>query len=160
MSKTWKWILGTLLVVFVIGAIICSMAFHAGFMRTGVFERGMIQPHSWNSFDKYGPMMGGDYGSYGPATMMRGHGFVSPMFGFGFSFLRGLFPLTLLGLLVYGAYRFGKKKTNGEVSVVAATGDAAVVSPASEPVDGKTCQKCGGIVQADWRNCPYCGTKQ
>lgn len=160
MSKTWKWILGILLVLVIVGSIVCAVAFHAGFMRTSLVERNIFQPHSWNGFDRNGPMMGGDYGFYNPGSMMRGYGFVPPLFGFGFALLRGLVPLTLLGLLVYGAYWFGKKKSNAQVNAVATSSESVSGSPAPEPTEEKTCKKCGGIVQEDWRNCPYCGTKQ
>jgi len=165
MSKTWKWVLGTVLVLIVIAAIICAIMFMGGFMRNGVAVHGMFQPNGWNDFDQHGQMMGGAYGYSGHgymmgggygfdgrSSMMRGHGFF-PLFG-------RLIPLALLGLLVYGAYRLGMKKSNTQVSSVAATSEAVVESPASEPVDGTTCRKCGGMVQEDWRNCPYCGTKQ
>ena len=165
MSKTWKWVLGIVLVLAVIVAVVCSIAFHAGFMRDGVAAHGMFESKGWGDFDQHsqmmngvkgyaghGQMMGGGYGFNGHGSMMRGRGF--------FPFFGGLIPLVLLGLLVYGAYWLGKKKSNTQVSAVAAPSAVAADSPVSEPTDGQACRKCGGMVQEDWRNCPMCGTKQ
>ena len=165
MNKTWKWILGTVLVLIVIAAIVCTFVFMGGFMRNGVAAHGMFQSNGWGDFEQHGQMMNGAYGYAGPGSMMGGRlGFIgrSPMMhGHGFfPLFGGLIPLALLGLLVYGAYRMGMKKSTAQVSAVAATNEVVTESPASESMDGQTCRKCGGIVQEDWRNCPYCGTKQ
>jgi ribosomal protein L40E len=166
MSKTWKWVLGTVLVLVVIAGIACALIIMGGFMKERVVVgHGMFQSSGWGDFDQHSQMMGGAYGYAGPGqmmgggygfngrcSMMRGHGFF-PSFG-------GLIPLALLGLLVYGAYRLGKKKSNAQVSAVVATSEVVAESAASEPMDGQTCRKCGAMVQEDWRNCPHCGTKQ
>lgn len=165
MSKTWKWILGIFVVLVVIGGIVCATAFHLGFMRDGVVARGIFQPYGCYGFDQRSPMMGGDYDYYGPSPMMGGnYSFYGPssfMRGHGFfPFFGGLIPLALLGLLVYVAYRYGKNKSNAQVSSVA-TGSAGLEeAPAAKAVQGHSCRKCGGMVQEDWQNCPYCGTKQ
>jgi len=159
MSKTWKWILGTVLVLIVIAAMVCAHSFMGGFYQHDQLmsgARGFARPgymmDGGYGFDGHGSMMDGGYRFDGRVSMMRGFSFF-PLFG-------RLVPLALLGLLVYGAYRFGIKNSNSQVSAVAETSEAVVESPVSEPVDSKTCRKCGGIVQDDWRNCPYCGTKQ
>jgi len=159
MSKTWKWILGTVLVLIVIAAMVCAHSFMGNFYQHDQMmdgEYGFARPgymmDGGYGFDGHGSMMGGGSRFDGRVSMMRGFGFF-PLFG-------RLIPLALLGLLIYGAFWFGKKKSNTQVSAVAATNEAVVESPASDPVEGKICKKCGGIVQEDWRNCPYCGTKQ
>jgi len=165
MNKTWKWVLGIVLVLIVIAAIVCTLVFMGGFMRRDVFAQGMFQPGGWGDFYQHDRMMSGAYGYSAPGTMMGGgYGFdgrIPLMRGHGFfPFFGGLIPLVLLGLLVYGAYRLGRNKSTAQVSTVTTTSEVVAESPAPEAMDGNTCHKCGGIVQADWRNCPYCGTKQ
>jgi hypothetical protein len=143
----------------VIAAVVCAFLFMGGFIRHdqvmggayGFARPGYMMDDRFG-FGEYGPMMGGGTRFDGRIPMMRGFGF--------FTFFGRLIPLALLGLLVYGAYRFGLKKSNPQVSAVAAPSEAVVETSASDPVEGRTCRKCGGIVQEDWRNCPYCGTKQ
>ena len=178
MNKTWKWILGILLVLVVVAGMVCAHSFLNGTMRAGMIERGMFQSNGWDEFGPHGQMMGGEYGCAGPGNMMGGgYGFVEPgnMMGGGYGFdergsmMRGhgffpffgrLIPLALLGLLVYGAYRFGVKKSNPQVNAVVAPSEVAAEPIVSETMGAKSCLKCGGMVQEDWRNCPYCGTKQ
>jgi hypothetical protein len=154
MNKTWKWIVGTLLFLVVIAAIVFALAAHTGFMRNGLVERGFFQPRAWNGFDHHSYMMGNNFR---PGSMMRGFGFLPPALGFGFALLRGLIPLALLGLIVYGAYKFGKKKSSNQgTEAIEPVADPS----AAEQVVEKNCRKCGSVVHEDWRNCPYCGTKQ
>lgn len=157
MNKTWKWIVGTLLVLVIIAAIVFTLAAHTGFMRSGLVKCGLFQPHAWNGFDYHSYMMGNNFR---PGSMMRGIGFLPPALGFGFALLRGLIPLVLLGLVVYGAYQFGKKKSGNEVNQVAKAIEPVADHSATEQVVEKNCRKCGSVVHEDWRNCPYCGTKQ
>ncbi len=83
---------------------------------------------------------GGRYGGWGMMGpgMMGGWGF-SPFGWFGMLFM-WLIPVGFLVLTVLGI-----------VWVVRAIG-GGTNSP-SHP-----CPSCGRNVQADWRNCPYCGT--
>jgi len=143
MKKVWKCILG-ILIVSVVLAVLFALAFmfHNGFGRSIGF-REFPQSRVWN-----GPMMGGGDGWHRPGMGVRGF----MPFGLGFAFLGGLIPLALLGLLVYGAYRFGNKRANIAMAVPAAP------APALTPTH--TCAKCGQPVQKDWKNCPYCGKKQ
>jgi len=159
MSKTWKWILGVVLVLVVISGLMIAFSFMHGFYQPARFATGaygFTRPGEMMDdgfgYGGHGSMMGGGYGFVGRAPFMRGFGI--------FAFFCRLIPLALLGLLVYGAYRFGRKRSTPQVSAVAASRDAVVETPASDPVEVKTCKKCGGTVQEDWRNCPYCGTKQ
>ena len=160
MSKIWKWVLGTVLVLVVIAVLVSIPLMMGGFFRGGVAAHGFVQSDGWNGFDRRGPMMGGGYGFDGYCPMMGGYGFAFPMFGFGLLFLRGLIPLALLGLLVYGAFQLGKRKSNTPVSTVAATSEVVAESSVPDASVSKTCRKCGGVVQDDWHNCPYCGAKQ
>ncbi len=68
-----------------------------------------------------------------------GGGLMGGFFGLLFMLLGLLIPIGLLGLLVLGG-----------VWLVRSVGGAT--SPRA-----KTCPGCGRSVQADWRNCPYCG---
>jgi len=126
MNKTWKWILGIVLVLVVIAAfIVVPLVMH------NVFGYGY----------------GLDYDRAYGFPMMGGHGFMPfggfMMVGMG---LRWLVPLALIGLLAYGAYRYGK-------------GKAAPVIPPAAPAPTATCPKCGQAVQAGWNNCASCGKK-
>jgi hypothetical protein len=77
------------------------------------------------------PMMGRGYGGYG----MMHLGFFSP-FGMFFAWL---VPLGLLFLLVYGIVWLVNRRS----------------TPAAPT---RTCANCGKPAQADWKNCPYCGS--
>ncbi|KAF0109491.1 MAG: Uncharacterized protein FD147_2225 [Chloroflexi bacterium] len=76
------------------------------------------------------------------------------MFGMGFLMLfRLLIPLGVLALAVVGvAALIRNHKTNSQPTASVAT--AAPVSPARE------CVQCAKPMEADWKNCPYCGKKQ
>jgi hypothetical protein len=143
MKKVWKWILG-IIIVLVVLAVLFALAFmfHNGFGRSISF-REFPQSRVWN-----GPMMGGGDGWHRPGMGVRGF----MPFGMVFAFLGGLIPLALLGLLVYGAYRLGKKRANIAMAIPAA--------PAPVAAPTHNCAKCGQPVQEDWKNCPYCGKKQ
>jgi len=122
-------------------AVLFALAFmfHNAFGRSIGF-REFPQSRVWN-----GPLMdGGDW--HRPGMGVRGF----MPFGMVFAFLGGLIPLALLGLLVYGAYRLGKKRANIAMTVPAAPAPALT----------HTCAKCGQAVQEDWKNCPYFGKKQ
>jgi len=77
-------------------------------------------------------------------------GWSHPMMGYGFAPFGGLFmgfgmllmwaiPLGLLFLITYGAVKLANKPNT--------------------PVVAQSCGNCGKAVQADWKNCPYCGTE-
>jgi len=161
MKSIWKWILGILLVLVVIGLFV-GMAFlvHGGFGRGAIGNRGFQE---YGQFER-GPMMGQSqiygYGG-GPGWMMGGRGYGFSPLAFCGRFFGGLIPLILLALVVYAAYRIGKHKSTAVSSNNAATTSlAAPAAAASESPAAKTCRKCGAVVQEDWRNCPNCGTKQ
>jgi uncharacterized paraquat-inducible protein A len=60
-------------------------------------------------------------------------------------FIGWLFPLGLLALLIAGI-----------AWLVQAIGRSSTPLPAASLT--RACAHCGRPVQADWRNCPYCGT--
>lgn len=84
----------------------------------------------------YGGMMGG-YSGWGH-PMMGGWGLGGLFMGFGMLLMWAI-PLGLLFLIIYGAVRLANKPN----PLVAA----------------QSCGNCGKAVQADWKNCPYCGTE-
>ncbi|MEW5985245.1 MAG: zinc ribbon domain-containing protein [Chloroflexota bacterium] len=83
-------------------------------------------------------LLGGGWGMMGPG-MMGGWGF-APFGWLGMAFM-WLIPIGLIVLTVLGV-----------AWLVRAAGSGG--SPA-DPAG--TCPSCGRKVQADWRNCPYCG---
>ncbi|HLE90126.1 MAG TPA: zinc ribbon domain-containing protein [Anaerolineales bacterium] len=89
-----------------------------------------------------GMMAGGwgyrGYGMMGPG-MMGGWGY-SPFAWIGMAFM-WLIPIGVIALIVFGV--------------------AALVRNAGNPTPPSSqspCPNCGKGVQADWQNCPYCGT--
>jgi hypothetical protein len=88
-----------------------------------------------------GPGYLGVMGPYGRG-MMGGFGFVP--FGWIGILLMGAFPFGLLVLVLLGIVLLVR----------------AVSRPTSQPViaPARICPNCKRPAQADWRNCPYCGT--
>lgn len=87
-----------------------------------------------------GMMSGWGYGGYG----MMGHWGYSPFgwFGMGLGMIfMWLIPIGILALLVFGV-----------VSLVRTTGNPPPALPLTP------CTNCGKGMQAEWQNCPYCGT--
>ncbi|MBI5955349.1 MAG: zinc ribbon domain-containing protein [Chloroflexi bacterium] len=85
----------------------------------------------------------GMMGGYGGPGMMGNWGY-SPLgwFGMGLGMIfMWLIPIGVLTLIVYG--------------VVALTRNAGNITP-STPLT--SCANCGKGIQADWQNCPHCGT--
>jgi len=83
----------------------------------------------------------GGWGMMGP-EMMGGWGFAP--FGWIGMLIMWIFPLGVLALVVLSIVWL--------VNAVSRPRGQAQVAPA------KTCLNCARPVQADWRNCPYCGT--
>ncbi len=86
----------------------------------------------------YGGSRYGGWGMMGPG-MMGGWGF-SPFGWIGMAFM-WLIPVGFIALLVLGI-----------VWLARSLGGSTPPSPA------RTCPNCGRGIQADWKNCPYCGT--
>ena len=96
-----------------------------------------------SGFGGYGRYGGyGGWGMMGPG-MMGGWGFAP--FGWAGMPLMWLLPLGFLALLVLGV-----------AWLVRAVSRAGSGQPPVVPA--RTCANCHRPVQADWRNCPYCGT--
>lgn len=90
-----------------------------------------------------GMMVGGwgyrGWGMMGPGGMMGGWGY-SPFGWIGMLFM-WLIPLGFLVLTVLGIAWLVRN-----------------VSNSTPPSSQSPCSNCGKGVQADWQNCPYCGT--
>jgi len=119
-------------IVGVVAALAALFLFGGGMMYGGWGNRG------------YG-MMGG-YGmtlAPGASAGVGNWGF-SPFgwFGMGLGMIfMWLIPIGVIALIVYG--------------VVALTRNAGNATP---PTSLAPCPSCGKGIQADWRNCPHCGT--
>ena len=117
MKSIWKWILGILVVVLVLGAVgfaAYTWTSHSGFMMARGWDGPMMRggwDHGWND----GPMM------------MSGHGGFSSFFG-SFALLGGLVKLAFFGALLYGAYWLGKRNA----CVVMDAPPAASAEPATQ----------------------------
>ncbi len=92
-----------------------------------------------------GGMMAGNYGGRGwgmmggPGGMMGGWGYSS--FGWlGMAFM-WLIPIGVIALIVFGV-----------AALMKSTGNP------TPPSSQSPCPNCAKSVQADWKNCPYCGT--
>ncbi len=145
MKTVWKWILGIVIALVVIGLVVGAVLLvrhylpmtrvavqaRPGYPQRGFDGRGFGGP----GFGMRGFGMPG-YGMHGFGMMGRGF---SP-FGM---LIPAIFDLGLLVLVVLG--------------VVWLVRSFRTPKPA---VEMKTCASCGKPVQADWRNCPYCGKKQ
>ncbi|MBI5953651.1 MAG: hypothetical protein HY865_18510 [Chloroflexi bacterium] len=90
-------------------------------------------------------MMAGNYGYRGwgmmggPGGMMGGWGY-SPFGWLGMAFM-WLIPIGVIALIVFGIAALVKNSGN------------PTPSSAQSP-----CPSCGKSTQAEWQNCPYCGT--
>lgn len=93
-----------------------------------------------------GTLIGGGYGGYG---MMGGWGYGGHgMMGLGFSpfgwigmAFMWLIPLGLIALTVLGVVWLAQN-----------------LGHSTAPDSQSPCPNCGKRIQADWRNCPHCGT--
>jgi hypothetical protein len=112
MSKTWKWILGIVAALVIVGAAFAMGAAHR--MRTVAFipERGTFE-RNWNS-----PMTGQAPDEWAhPRVMPRNDGWEHPMiydrgyapYHSGFYVFSGLLKLALFFGMLYGAYWLGRR---------------------------------------------------
>ncbi|RPH62380.1 MAG: hypothetical protein EHM81_02385 [Chloroflexi bacterium] len=156
MKKTWKWILG-ILIVLVVATLMATpfvlrSALGAGFSANLPARAWMRNPGADNlprDFDGGPGLMprnwqrnnprsfGGDFGHMSPRMgggFSRFGGFTP--FGMGFFFLGGLLrliPLALLGLLGYGLYQMGKRA--GARSIPAPAPVSTVAPPPEAPAE-------------------------
>jgi len=117
------------LVVFLVGISLLPMLFGGGYWGMGPGMTGR------------GGMMGGWCPWCGGTGQFGGGGLLGSLFGLLFTLLGLLIPIGLLGLLILGG-----------VWLMRSIGSTTAAVPPSP-----TCRQCGQPVQADWRNCPYCG---
>ncbi len=140
MSKTWKWILGIVIVIIVVAALgfvawnVYGFSHWTGHMsayeraRSPMmegFEHGDKNGPRLPADNWHGPMMGGYDRFHSP--MMGGYGFIPlPFLIFG-GLLRLVVPLGVLALVAYFAYKKGKK--DGALELQAAGPSAPVEVP-------------------------------
>lgn len=159
MKNFWKWILGIVVILVVLfGLGVGSRLLMRSFLpeaTTGVadFTRPMmLRVEGTGEISELGrPFVvgSGEVQSFASPMLFGSSGYGGcPMSYHGRSFMHlgWLVPLALLGLLVYGAYRWGFRKAQAPV---ASTVPAAL----------RTCPKCGNQVQDGWSNCANCGRK-
>ena len=91
---------------------------------------------------------GGMMGGYGGGMTLAPHASAG---------VGGLAPFGLIGMLLMWVFPLG-------VLVLVVLGVVWLVNAVSRPrgqapvAPAKTCPNCARPVQADWRNCPHCGT--
>jgi hypothetical protein len=143
MSKTWKWILGIILVLVVLGALVAvGFAWRAHFDGATAefpFEGREFGPMHRGNGGWEQPMMQGNQHYRMPLAPCAsagegGRGFQS--FGGGFFLLGGLVRLVFFGLLLYSAYWLGRR--NARIALdpkpVARVEVSAAPEAAPEPV--------------------------
>jgi hypothetical protein len=94
----------------------------------------------------------GDLEQFTSPMVIGGRGMVGigmPHRSLGFMGSGWLLPLALIGLVIYGAYRLGKRANH----VV----ESQAIQAAPAPV--RTCVKCGSVLQDGWNHCANCGRK-
>ncbi len=143
MSNFWKWIVGiVILLVVITGLMVGSHLLLAGLNPGAPGERVI---------GFRGPGMMGDYGFSGTGildnTGLSTYGCGGRMHG-GYMQFGWLGPLLVVGLIIYGAYWLGSRRSTHSVPPTA-----------SEPVALRICPRCGNQVQAGWNNCAHCGKK-
>jgi uncharacterized membrane protein len=153
MKTIWKWVIGI-----VIGLVVLAVLVGVGFAIRGNFHVYRAETQLPRQFSQRAPGLI-PYGGNG--IPMRRPGMMS----FGFfplgGILGGLFCLGFIALVVIGIIllvkALRKPKTASPVTATPeAPVEAAVVTPSEEI---HTCKKCGQPLQAEWKNCPYCGKK-
>jgi hypothetical protein len=133
MKKVWKWIIGIVLGLLVLAILVgVGFAFRSGYI-------GACNVRAWDGLNRNAREFGMPFGG-----MHRGFG----MMPFG-GLLGGLLRLGLLALVVAGIVWLVRRLRQPVTPVV----PAIPVAPLA------TCGKCGKNVEADWKNCPYCGKK-
>ncbi len=145
MSNFWKWIVGIVILLFVItGLMVGSHLLLAGLNPADAGERVI---------GFRAPGMMGDYGFSGTGMMdtygLSNCGYGGRMHGGGTMLFGWLGPLLVVGLIIYGAYWLGSRRSTKGVS------PATII----EPVVLRTCPRCGNQVQVGWNNCAHCGKK-
>jgi len=139
MKKSYKWIVGSLIVLAIVAALVAVPFAMRNYMFVANGTNSLPQEQTWNRW----PMMDGNQNWQHPAVPgyprgfdnrssgQRNFGFndrFSP-FGMGFMFLGGLLrliPLALFALLLYGVYQLGRRSALRTLS-------SAVSTPSQPP---------------------------
>lgn len=172
MRNLWKWVLGILGGLVVLG-IIASAFFVRFFWRVPMMaaQRGFVPrniPNPGPGMQRMPHMFGGmdGFGRFGPFGMGFGRGGL-------LTFLPHLlWQLLLLALVVAGVIflvrALSRPRACGMQAVSASpVSPAAAVAIPPAPVESavieqappRTCASCGRELQADWTHCPHCGAK-
>jgi hypothetical protein len=119
------------LAVSLIAIVVILVMFWIGTLVGGWGSGGYGMMGNWGNWGNRGGGMMGNWG-YSPFGW----------FGMGLGMLfMGLIPLGILALVIYGVVMLARN-----------SGNIPPAAPASP------CPNCGKATQADWKNCPYCGT--
>jgi hypothetical protein len=183
MKPIWKWVIGIVAGLVVVAAVVGGLILVRNFraLRPMAYQVQRVQPGQpsvpWRTTPPTQPSLPGQrvrpgqptqpgqqvppFGyryPLGPGYGVRGFGMMGGMMPVGGFFLGlvggffvGFFVLGLLVVLVLGILWLNK------------TYSISQQAPAPAPVpliEMRACVNCGKAVQADWRNCPYCGRKQ
>lgn len=124
MKNIWKWILGILVVVLIVGVVGAFALMWHSHMNFAYGNTPMMR--NWDD----GPMMRGNDG-WNRSPMMGRGGFF-PFFGV-FGLLGGLAKLVIFGALLYGAYWLGRR--NARVVVDAPAQPAPPPPPPASDAD-------------------------
>jgi hypothetical protein len=168
MRNLWKWILGIVGGLLVLGLI--ASAFFLRFALPMMAGRGVVAPRA---FQGTGPqrvprMFGGmgGFGRFGPMGFGRG--------GMMMFLPHLLWQLVLLALVVAGVIFLVRAISKPRVVQVAAVSPGSPAGPVVQPAviaptpfetaavaaaPLKTCASCGRELQNEWNHCPYCGAK-
>ena len=154
MKKTWKWILGILLIIVVVTALVAVPIVMRSYMLSNnaavTAQNQAVNPNQVGPGNRnwQHPMMQGNWDQFGGRQsrnfnrgMMDNNRFRPFGFGFGFMAIAGLLrliPLVLFGLLLYGMYWLGKRAGLRSQTVVASPQPAAVASPVVETTNNET----------------------
>jgi len=159
MKKVWKWIIGIVVVLIILGVLVGVGFFVRGSMHA---YRVQVQvprdfPDGRQQFYGRGDQFygrGREMMPYGGFGHMRGFG----MMGYGMNpfgvFFGGLFTLVFLALVVLGIIWLVRRLHTPKPAQVPAAVPAAIPAASDHP-----CQKCGRSLQEGWKVCPYCGKK-
>ena len=149
MKPVWKWIIGIVVGLVVLAAVVGGVILVRNNLpfRHMAFQVQKVQPGQPSQPGQPVRPFGNRY-SGGPGFGMREFGMRGfGMMGWGMmpfgGFFGGLFTLGLLAFLVLGIIWLVRNNRTPR-----------------QAVEMHTCGNCGKPVQADWRNCPYCGKKQ
>ena len=161
MKKTWKWIIGILIIVVVVAALVTvpmvmrSRMFSNNAAVTAQNQGSNTAPAAPVNPNQLGPggrnwqrpRMQGNWDQFG-GRQGEGRNFNRGMmgnrfmpFGFGFMAIAGLLrliPLVLFGALLYGMYWLGRRSGLRSQTVVAAPQPVTVAAPVVEPTNDET----------------------